>query len=352
MDAIAGQDRALAVLDKSLRSGKVHHAWIFEGPAGVGKFTAALSFAAMLLEPDLSQGLSGQLQPDTSGKSWHLLSTGTHPDLAIIDRETAAYHPDQEVRSKKQASIPVQVIRDFVIARGGIAPGMPASSIAGRVFIIDEAEFLNAQSQNALLKFLEEPPGRTVIVLVTSAPEQLLPTIRSRCQRVAFTPLDGPSMARWMQAAGIEVPSDARAWLEELAEGSPGTLTRAVSTGIPAWRAKIMPLLLRFEQGKDAPELGSVMADCVDEWAEAYVKSRPQASKLNANRAAADWMFRVLARWQRSLLLKTPGPALAVLDALRAAESEIDANVNAGFVFEKLSAEVADALLTEGAARP
>jgi DNA polymerase-3 subunit delta' len=352
MDSIVGQDRALAVLDKSLRSGKVHHAWIFEGPAGVGKFTAALSFAAMLLEPDLSPGLSGQLQPDTSGKSWRLLSTGTHPDLAIIDRETAAFHPEKDIRDKKQASIPVQVIREFVIARGGLAPGMPASSIAGRVFIIDEAEFLNAQSQNALLKFLEEPPGRTVIVLVTSAPEQLLPTIRSRCQRVAFTPLDRASMARWMQSAGIDAPPDARPWLEELAEGSPGTLARAVSTGITAWRARIAPLLQRFEQGKDAPELGGVMADCVDGWAEAYVKSRPQASKLNANRAAADWMFRVLARWQRSLLLKDAEGSLAVLDALRAAESEIDANVNDAFVFEKLSAEIADALLNQGAARP
>ncbi len=347
LSAVVGQERAVGVLRDAMASGRVHHAWIFHGPLGVGKFTAALAFAACLLDPTTEATFTGEIAPDPDSRVQAMLRGGAHPDLVVVNRETSKFHDDKQVRDRKQTNIPINVVRQFVLDPGALTAQVTPGGAAAKVFIIDEAELLGPPAQNALLKFLEEPPERTVLILVTSNPELLLPTIRSRCQRVAFTPLPQDALQKWLRAKGLEVTPVQRDWLVAFCEGSPGALLRAHETGIHAWWTRLEPLLAQAEQGKHVVELGPLMHELVDAWAKAWVESRENASKEAANTAAAEWMFRVLA-WRMSgrlrAAMKTGAGAdvvLSQLDALRAAETELDANVGLQFVMEKLAAEVA-----------
>lgn len=373
--SVVGQERARAVLTDTMRSGRVHHAWIFHGPAGVGKFTTALAFAANLLDPSLAPNLSGELEPDPSSPVQRLLAAGSHPDLVVITKELAKFHDEARIRNAKQTTIPVDVIRDFLVRPATLGPALPASeaggeSLIGKVFIIDEAELMNAQGQNALLKVLEEPPARVAIILVTESEEGLLPTIRSRCQRVFFPVMTDGDMQAWlaqMAARGDEAAAhvaglaiEERDWLVNFAEGSPGVFVAADQGGLYGWWRALEPMLIGVEQGRYSVDMGPTMARLVEEWAAAWVKRNDLASKEAANKAAAGWMFRMLAGHFRRRLRIVAGrqapsgplePLLACLDAIRAAESEIDANVQGQFAFEKLSCECAAAFSTLAAGR-
>jgi DNA polymerase-3 subunit delta' len=347
LSAVLGQDRAVGVMQDALRSGKVHHAWTFHGPVGVGKFTAALAFAACLLDPTTDVGMTGEIAPDPSSKVQAMLRGGAHPDLTIVTRETAKFHDDKQIRDRKQTTIPIDVVRKFVLEPGALSAQVSPGGAAAKVFIIDEAELLGIPAQNALLKFLEEPPARTVLMLVTSNPELLLPTIRSRCQRVGFVGLSQGAMQQWLKGREVDLAPAQRGWLVDFCAGSPGAFVRAHETGIHAWWARLEPMLLQAEQGTHVVELGPLMHELTDTWAKAWVEVRENASKESANGAAAEWMFRVLA-WRFGLRLRgavkggaDTGAVLAQIDALRAAETELDNNVSPQFVMEKLAAEVA-----------
>ena len=98
-DDLIGHPRAAETLDASITSGKVHHAWIFHGPQGIGKFTAALAFAALLLDPETTPDLTGKVRPDPGSRVQHLLRTGTHPDLHVIRKELARFSDNASVRN-------------------------------------------------------------------------------------------------------------------------------------------------------------------------------------------------------------------------------------------------------------
>jgi DNA polymerase-3 subunit delta' len=203
LDQIIGQAGAKRTLERAMQSGRVHHAWIFHGPAGVGKKTAAVAFAAAMLDPSTSADLGGNLVPEQDSAVQRLVRSGTHPDLHIITKELAAMSREDTVRKGKQFGIAKEVVEEFLTEPAGKSRMMPGESRAGKVFIVDEAELLSPISQNTLLKTLEEPPAGTVIVLVTSAEERLLPTIRSRCQRVSFSPLEEGEMNKWLSRRGV-----------------------------------------------------------------------------------------------------------------------------------------------------
>lgn len=343
MSAIIGQDRACGILCNAIRSKRVHHAWIFHGPHGAGKFTTALSFAALLLDDTIVESNAGLYSAGRGSTAQALLATGSHPDLHIIVKELARYHEEKSVRDKKLTSIPIDVVRDFLLGPGNLNATVRSDALAAKVFIVDEAELLNTASQNAVLKFLEEPPERTVVILVTSAEERLLPTIRSRCQRVFFSALGDREMAQWEKSSAPEVAPEEREWLRGFAGGLPGVYCAAAEAGLFAWQQRIQPLLARSITGQYCIELGSGMAELVDAWAKNHVETVENASKEAANKAGADWMFRLVAYFLQSQLRRGAGAAaLHGLDAVRRAESEIDSNVSALFVFEKLAGELAN----------
>jgi DNA polymerase-3 subunit delta' len=201
---LLGQDEALATLEAAARSGRLHHGWLFCGPPGIGKASAAYRFAAWLL--------AGQPRaPEGQGPLW------IPPDAPALRRVAAASHPDllvlaPDAESGKRRNIKVEEVRG---ARQFLA--LTAAEGGYRCVIVDEAEAMEAASANTLLKTLEEPPPRTVIILISHAPGRLLPTIRSRCRRLDFFPLPEPLLSGllegWQPGAGA---------LASVAGGSPG----------------------------------------------------------------------------------------------------------------------------------
>jgi DNA polymerase-3 subunit delta' len=349
---VVGHPRALSVLNAALTSQRVHHAWIFHGPRGVGKFTTAMAFAATLLDPTTAPDLSGRLAPDPDSQVQRLLRAGTHPDLHVIRKELAAYHEDKKIRDLKQATIPTQILRDHLIEPAAHSAMLRNDRGVSKVFIIDEAELLsyNANAPSVMLKTLEEPDGTNVIILVTTNEERLVPTIRSRCQRVAFTPLDDEAMALWLRGSKVELPEEARQWLLRYAAGSPGELMAAIEGDLFAWQQRLDPMLAEVQRGKFSLEFGATMSELIEAWAKAHVEKNPDASKDRANHAAADQMFRLLSEHVRSGLrrglsgsrgaddpLVTGG--MAALDVMRQAQSYLRSNVQSSMVMEWLAAQ-------------
>ena len=112
---ILGQGQALAALRASMASGRVHHAWIFHGPAGVGKFTTAVAFAGALLDPTTAPGLTGEIAPDPDSETQRLVRAGMHPDLHVVTKELALHHEDREVRTRKLITIPKKVVEKWLL---------------------------------------------------------------------------------------------------------------------------------------------------------------------------------------------------------------------------------------------
>ncbi len=222
---IAGQDEALAAFDGALASERMHHGWLLSGPRGVGKATFARRAAHALLTG------RDRLDAEARDDGWRRIAEGNEPRLVTIARRV------NEKTGKLRVQIDVEQIRD-------LRAGLMLSAGAGewRCVIVDAAEEMNPSAANALLKLLEEPPGRVVFFLVSHAPGRLLPTIRSRCRVLDFRPLDGEAMARVTAALDIALPPA----LLSIARGSPGEAARLAAEGgaaiLEAVEAALAPL--------------------------------------------------------------------------------------------------------------
>ncbi len=349
---ILGQRAAVDVLANAIDTGRIHHAWIFHGPEGVGKRTAAMAFATALLNPSARVDDAGVLI-DEPGETQALIESGSHPDLHVVTKELARHSEHAEIRNRKLTTIPVEVLRERVLGPAWLAPTHNAHGSASKVFIIDEAELMAAPAQNALLKTLEEPPGGTVIILVSAAAERLLPTIRSRCQRVAFGPLSQEEMDRWFRgwggAEGVANDPAALEWIREGAGGSPGRAVLAIQSGLARWPETLGAMLEATERGQFQSQLGSTMAKLIDDWAKEWVNANEGASKDAANKAGARHMFALLNERGRHRLracvsadrLDASDAPLRWLEQVRKSESHIANNVNMTLAFENLATQLA-----------
>lgn len=336
-------------IEASLRSGRLHHAWIFHGPRGVGKFTAALGLAGVLLDPTSAPDLSGSFAPDPDSPTQELLRAGSHPDLHVVTKELSVFSSHPSVRTGKQRNIPIGVLREFLIDPAARSRVRSGDSLAGKVLIVDEAHLLDQNGQNAVLKTLEEPAEGTVLILVTENEDKLLPTIRSRCQRVVFSPLADADLRRWLARPGVQdrlgEVGELPAWIEAFAEGSPGAILEAVEGGLAGWHARLGGWFEELPRGTAPGPLGVAMTECVSEQAEARVKASPLASKEAANLAAGGMLFRYLASGCRSKLraARDADEAAAwasAIEAIRHAERRLGTNVQMAFVAEALIVEM------------
>ena len=211
-DRVLGQEFAVGTLRRALAAGRLHHAYRFEGPEGVGKeMTAfALAQAHVCDRPLAGEGCGecGACRRATtiSPEAPHV---PLHPDVIVL--EQGLYN---EVGIEEKQGISVKQIRQVLQARLAIPP----HGGRGRVVLIRRAEELNQQSANALLKTLEEPPPRTHFILLTSKGRMLLDTIRSRALPVRFSPLGDGVMRQILSARGIPVVTQEQ--VLELAGGS------------------------------------------------------------------------------------------------------------------------------------
>lgn len=347
LDEVAGHARAKGILRDAVASGRVHHAWVFHGPRGVGKFTSALAWGAELLTPAKGEGREHAIE---------LLRAGRHPDLHVVNKELASISSDSQVRSQKQSSIAKKVVEEFLLEPAGksaIMAGTGAGTVVGKVFVVDEAELLQNASQDSMLKTLEEPHPGTVIILVTSAEGDLRPTVLSRCQRVAFAPLTAEEMKRWV--AGAEAGGKGGAeegWLLKFAGGAPGVYLQAQKHGLFEWSRTLEPMLAGLEKGQPAPALGYEMGKLVEARAAEQAKSSANASKEQANRVWSRVMLgMVIERFRERLASAGAGQRGAVLraiDVLTEAEGLIDQNVQFAGVFDHAGAELNEAYSNAG----
>jgi DNA polymerase-3 subunit delta' len=220
-DAILGQEAAVGTLLRALASGRVHHAYRFEGPEGVGKELAALALAQALVctaPPGPGDAHSIGCGACDACRRASTFSRDApvvplHPDVVIVER---GLYPGDAIGKKggEATEISIQQIRRVVLER--IA--FPPHEGRARVFVVRRPEELSTASANALLKTLEEPPARTHFVLVTSRPRELLDTIRSRTLPVRFGPLPERIVRAILEKRGVA--ADAARAAAELAGGS------------------------------------------------------------------------------------------------------------------------------------
>jgi DNA polymerase-3 subunit delta' len=184
---LIGHGPAERALLEAYRSGHLHHAWLLTGPEGVGKATLAYRFARFLLAGTPEDALLPRqdLAVPSSLPAVRQITAQAHPGLLVIRR---AY----DLQKKR---IPVSITVDEVRRLKDFL-ALTADEGAWRVVIVDRADEMNVNAASALLKSLEEPPSRTVFLLVTAEPGRLLRTIRSRTRRLDLAPLETADLAR------------------------------------------------------------------------------------------------------------------------------------------------------------
>ena len=165
---VVGHDWAVRVLESSLETGKVSHAYLFAGPPSVGKTTLALNLAQAL-------NCQGQNRPCQECESCRRIGDGLHPDVRMVDLHYQARLRDEKDADQKE--LRVDTVR-HISEEASLRP----FEGQWKVFIIPQAEMMNVQAGNSLLKTLEEPPAHVVLILTTRDRRLLLPTIVSRCQ--------------------------------------------------------------------------------------------------------------------------------------------------------------------------
>ncbi len=205
---LLGHEAAEAVVAGAMRGGRLHHAWLISGPAGIGKATFAFRFARRLLV-GAPEGES--LAVPEGHPVFRRVAAGSHADLLTVERTV------NEKTKKLRSEIVVDEAREIP----GFMHLTPAEG-GWRVVVVDGAEDLNRNAANALLKVLEEPPGRAVLLLTCDAPGRLLPTIRSRCRRLRLGPLDTAVLDRLLAGYRPELDAGERGRIAGLAEGSIG----------------------------------------------------------------------------------------------------------------------------------
>jgi DNA polymerase-3 subunit delta' len=209
-----GHGHALGQVSRLLRSGRPPQAWLISGPPGIGKATLAFRIARYLLRYGATEAGPADLSVPAGDPVSRQVAAGAHAELRVIMRTF-------DEKGRLRTVIRVDEIRQL----SGFY-GLTAAAGGWRVAIIDLADEMNDNAANALLKMLEEPPPRSLFMLLSHAPGKLLPTIRSRTQRLNLRPLATEEMHAALAHLLPELSGADRAALVELSEGSPGLALR------------------------------------------------------------------------------------------------------------------------------
>ncbi len=243
MENFINQERARSMIRSSLDSGRLAHAYLFSGPEGSGKYAAAIELAqavncesaagrpcgvcpscvrtASLSHPDLN--LVFPLPVGDNEKE------GDHPLDRLTEEEVSLYHEQIALKAKNpyhRISLPgAGTIKLSSIRELRRESSLSTVEARKKIFVILDADAMNEESANALLKTLEEPHEDTLLILTTSRPAALLPTLSSRCQHIRFDPLPENAIARALEEReGIEAPT-----ARTIARLSGGSYSRALA---------------------------------------------------------------------------------------------------------------------------
>ncbi len=254
---ILGHEKTLAFLDKVVESGRPSHAYIFSGQEGIGKRAVALRFCAMLT-------YSEQEPTHQQSSEARLIYNENHPDLRIASPVRGIIRIDQ-----------IRELRTF----------FKYEPIQGRfrTVIIDDAHCMNPQAQNALLKTLEEPPPSGMIILVTSQPALLLPTVRSRCRLLSFSPIQREILTDYLVDKKNMSHMEA-ATLAGLAQGSFSKATQLMESPALEFRSTIINALL----GQTDRGLSEIL---------------DLSSRISSDRSRSQFAVQMIISWLRDVLV-------------------------------------------------
>jgi DNA polymerase III subunit delta' len=234
-----GHEAAEAELGRLARAARLPHAILITGPRGIGKATLAFRLARFLLAQDRPDEAAASgtgaapagrgLAIDPESGTFRRVAAGAHADLLTIER---AWDPR---RRRLRADIVVADTREIASFFR-----LTAAEEGWRIVIVDGAEEMNRHAANALLKILEEPPERSLLLLVSHNPGRLLPTVRSRCRRLVLAPAPAPLATRLLRRWRPQLDETAAASLLTLSNGSIGrALELAETGGLDLYRALI-----------------------------------------------------------------------------------------------------------------
>jgi DNA polymerase-3 subunit delta' len=233
--------------------GRLAHAYLFVGPAGVGKRTFAVELARALL----CEKRGDRLEACGSCTACVLFAAGTHPDFLATGRpEESQEFPIERMR---------EVCQSFALksARGH-----------GKVVVIDDADDLNEEAANCFLKTLEEPPPRSLLILLGSSPDRQLPTVRSRCQVIRFSPLPAPLVEEILREKGVE-DTALLGRLVHMAAGSPGRALELADTELWTFFCPFVAGLVR--PGPDTVALGRSLLEFIEDAGKEAIAQRRRA---------------------------------------------------------------------------
>ncbi len=281
---VIGQGRAVTQLAGGLSRGEAPHAYLFVGPAGVGKMTLARRYAQAL-------NCTGETPPCGVCAACTRIAEAIHADVRIIELGTEE-SPNATVISTEQI--------DEVIAGAYLPP------FEGRhkVFIIDGAELLSTAAANKLLKTLEEPPPRVTFALLSSQEEAVLPTVVSRCQRLELPPAPLPEIESALRDAWQA--GDAASWLARVSRGRPGWARRALDdAALTTARREAMERIA-----------GTTVADLEAR----FIYAGELAAQFTRDRRAVYEQLELWREWWRDLMLCRSGVPEAIINTEHAAQ--------------------------------
>jgi DNA polymerase-3 subunit delta' len=298
------QERAIADLEMAYAAGKVPHSYIFAGHDGVGKFTTAKEFAKLLLcKKPVERGDFN----DSCGscESCQCFDAGSHPDFEHVYKELIEFTRDGKGKDRP-LEFPIDVVREFLIEKVSSKPALSAR----RVFILSEAEKLNNESQNCLLKVLEEPPSYCCIILVCTRPDKLLPTIRSRCQILRFGPVAENKIIEKLNKSGL-----AEKQAKFFARLSDGSLGRAFTysqlelaeANLYQMKTELVDAVAELEY-QDALEVAENFQKQSKELTEVWKEIEPATSITDIKRKAAKTVVQIVTSALHDAMLTNVTP--------------------------------------------
>ena len=260
-DTLIGQGALVRRLQQAISSGRVAHAYLISGAPGSGKKTLAFTFAGALFCQNLDDNACGTC------RNCRRIGANNHPDVTIVRPETGRIRISQ-----------IRQLKDKF--------ALQSYEGSWKIGIIIDAETMTEAAANSLLKLLEEPSGKAVIMLLCTSRSMLLPTIVSRCQTIPMRRLAKSEIADFL-ANEHQLPPETAIVIAGLADGRLGQAIEMASQENLAWKDEVLAVMTRREgQGLAALRL---------------------AAKLDAEPEAIEFCLRVLSSWLRDMLLVTSG---------------------------------------------
>lgn len=283
-NTVLGHASQLERLRASARSGRLAHAYAFLGPSGIGKRRFAFELAQSLLCENHSDA---DLEACGRCSSCQQVAAGTHPDFLTVSL----------IEGKRELAIRQFIGEDETRGKEGLCYDLCLKPMSGRrrVAIIDDAETLNDESANALLKTLEEPPPDSILILIATSGDLLLPTIRSRCQTIAFQPLSPENVRQLLEREGFSGDEREAAQAAALCGGSLDTARQLLDPALRALREELYNRLAQrpFQSAQTAAR----MIECLE----------PAGTAKASQREYAGWIIRYGIEFFRRALLAVAG---------------------------------------------